>query len=118
MRVTRTVLAVALGVLALGEVTPLPAAAVPLVPYPAPPPVLGADQEDAVQFVRHHRHHAKASNRTAAVQRALNREGYRVAVDGKNGRGTRAALREFQSRHGLRQTGVADRATLRTLGIG
>jgi peptidoglycan hydrolase-like protein with peptidoglycan-binding domain len=51
------------------------------------------------------------------VQSALNKEGYQLKVDGKMGKQTHAALRDYQSKNGLPATGKADDATMRKLGI-
>lgn len=56
--------------------------------------------------------------RVVAVQRALNaRRGARLPLDGRMGRRTRAALREFQTAQGLEVTGRLDAKTLEALGI-
>ena len=60
---------------------------------------------------------AAPSNQAKAVQTALNKEGYKLEVDGKMGKQTRAALVKFQKAHGLPATGKADDATLKKLGI-
>ncbi len=50
------------------------------------------------------------------LQRRLNLlEYYYGALDGAYGEGTAKAVRDFQKRHGLEQTGVADTQTLQTL---
>jgi len=46
------------------------------------------------------------------LQRLLVRDGFRLAVDGQYGPGTKKAVRAFQRRAGLRVTGVADDLTL------
>jgi len=52
------------------------------------------------------------------IQRALNKEGYKVAsINGRLDESTAAALRRFQSREGLAKTGVPDRETLKMLGL-
>jgi len=58
-----------------------------------------------------------SSNQVKAVQTALNREGYKLEVDGKMGKNTRTALMKFQKGHKLPATGKADDATLKKLGI-
>ncbi|MES2569893.1 MAG: peptidoglycan-binding domain-containing protein, partial [Verrucomicrobiota bacterium] len=53
------------------------------------------------------------------VQRNLRRLGYyRGAIDGNVGPGTRAAIRNYQSEHGLRVTGRIDSELLEALEIG
>ena len=52
-----------------------------------------------------------------AVQTALNKEGYSLAVDGKMGKQTQAALRQYQKANGLAVTGKADAATKAKLGV-
>ncbi len=52
------------------------------------------------------------------IQQALHDQGYlRDAPSGQLDEPTSAALREFQRRHDLAETGAPDRETLRTLGI-
>ena len=58
-----------------------------------------------------------SSNQVKAVQTALNREGYKLEVDGKMEKNTRTALMKFQKGHKLPATGKADDATLKKLGI-
>jgi peptidoglycan hydrolase-like protein with peptidoglycan-binding domain len=50
------------------------------------------------------------------LQRLLVRDGFRLAVDGQYGPGTKKAVRRFQRTAGLRVTGVADDLTLAALG--
>lgn len=54
---------------------------------------------------------------TTAVQAALNRAGFNLAVDGIRGSRTDAALREFQERAGLTVDGIAGPRTRAALGI-
>jgi peptidoglycan hydrolase-like protein with peptidoglycan-binding domain len=52
------------------------------------------------------------------IQQALHDQGYlREAPSGRLDAPTSAALREFQRRHDLAETGAPDRETLRRLGI-
>ena len=60
---------------------------------------------------------AAPNNQVKAVQTALNKEGYSVAVDGKMGKQTHDALMKFQKASGLPSTGKADAATLKKLGV-
>jgi N-acetylmuramoyl-L-alanine amidase len=60
---------------------------------------------------------AVPNNQVKAVQTALKNEGYKVEVDGKMGKNTRAALTQFQKANKLPATGKADNATLKKLGI-
>jgi peptidoglycan hydrolase-like protein with peptidoglycan-binding domain len=60
---------------------------------------------------------AAPNNQIKAVQTALNKEGYKLEVDGKMGKQTRAALMKFQKAHGLPATGKADDATRKKLGV-
>ena len=55
------------------------------------------------------------SNEVKAVQKALNKEGFKLKVDGKMGKRTHAALREYQKKNGLKVTGQPDKATLAKL---
>ena len=52
-----------------------------------------------------------------AVQTALNNNGASLKVDGKMGKGTRAALKNYQKANGLPQTGRVDDATKSKLGV-
>ena len=74
---------------------------------------------EAGYYVTHRTVYKKRVARYSArsVQRALREEGYRIAVDGRIGPQTRAALRDFQSVHGLAPTGRVNRPTLTKLGL-
>lgn len=52
------------------------------------------------------------------VQRALNRDGAQIAVDGVAGPLTKRALLNYQSAHHLGLTGKIDPSTEKSLGIG
>jgi peptidoglycan hydrolase-like protein with peptidoglycan-binding domain len=60
---------------------------------------------------------AVPSNVVKGVQEALNKEGYKLKVDGLMGKHTRAALKSYQKKNGLKVTGKADEATLAKLGV-
>lgn len=51
------------------------------------------------------------------VQSALNRSGYKLAVDGHIGPMTRDALKKYQTSHNLKATGTPDRETIKSLGV-
>ena len=74
---------------------------------------------EAGYYVTHRTVYKQKAHRYSArsVQRALREEGYRIAVDGRIGPQTRAALRDFQDAHGLAPTGRVNRATLTKLGL-
>jgi len=60
----------------------------------------------------------RPSTRVRAVQRALQRHGFRVhRADGRFGRSTRLAVRRFQRRAGVRVDGVVGARTRRALGL-
>ena len=59
---------------------------------------------------------AKDANVTD-IQEALNKAGASIKVDGKMGKGTHKALREYQKKNKLKVTGKADEATLKSLGF-
>ncbi|MHB1566305.1 MAG: peptidoglycan-binding domain-containing protein [Acidiferrobacter sp.] len=52
-----------------------------------------------------------------AVQKALDKSGAKLKVDGLMGKLTEGALKKFQAKHGLTVTGTADKATLKALGV-
>lgn len=60
---------------------------------------------------------AKASPRVKAVQAKLVAAGYKIKDDGVLGAKTRAALKEFQKKAGLKATGRINKATLAKLGL-
>jgi|GEM_PF-5047909 len=51
------------------------------------------------------------------IQEALNAKGATLKADGKMGKGTRRAVREYQKKNKLKVTGNADEATLNSLGL-
>ena len=53
------------------------------------------------------------------AQAALNDQGYNAgAVDGRFGPSTESAIRNFQAKNGLSETGTLDSPTLKALGVG
>lgn len=80
-----------------------PVIPIPIIPIPPRPPEV---------------YEADGSALTAQVQRKLKKLGYYTGtVDGEMGRGTRAAIREYQSENDLEVSGKIDRALLRSLGL-
>jgi peptidoglycan hydrolase-like protein with peptidoglycan-binding domain len=65
----------------------------------------------------HHRHGMMSHKHVTGVQQALNNSGAKLAVDGKWGPKTEAALKQFQQQHGLKATGHLDRETRTQLKI-
>jgi len=61
--------------------------------------------------------HESSTRTIKDVQEVLNKEGYKLKVDGLIGRHTRAAIEEFQKIKGLAVTGKPDEATLAKLNI-
>jgi len=57
------------------------------------------------------------NDQTLAIQKALNKEGYKLKDDGLMGKHTRAAIQQFQKKNGLKATGAPDEETLAKLGI-
>ena len=55
--------------------------------------------------------------RVRKAQVALNDKGYNVAVDGRMGPNTEGAVRSFQEKNGLAQSGTLDDETLNALGV-
>lgn len=62
--------------------------------------------------------HPMVNARVKAVQEALSKDGYKVKADGIMGGKTRAALKEFQAKNGLKATGQLNKATLKKLHAG
>jgi len=60
---------------------------------------------------------AAPTDQTMAIQKALNKEGYGLKEDGLMGKHTRAAIKAFQKKNGLPETGKPDEATLVKLGM-
>jgi len=58
-----------------------------------------------------------ANEEVMNVQQALNKMGFKLRVDGLYGPRTRAAVRSFQTQHGLTANGKLDQATLAKLNI-
>ncbi|WP_043878882.1 peptidoglycan-binding protein [Azorhizobium caulinodans] len=58
---------------------------------------------------------AGADDATADLQESLNALGYSLTVDGRQGPATTAAIRDFQSRNGLKADGIAGPVTLAAL---
>lgn len=52
-----------------------------------------------------------------ALQTALKTAGEDVTVDGRIGKKTLAALKDYQQKHGLKATGHFDKATVKALGV-
>jgi peptidoglycan hydrolase-like protein with peptidoglycan-binding domain len=57
------------------------------------------------------------NDQTLAIQKALNKEGYKIKDDGLMGKHTRAAIEAFQKKNGLQISGNPDEETLAKLGI-
>ncbi len=64
-----------------------------------------------------HKGNTAMKARVMAIQTALNKNGAMLKADGMMGMKTRAALKKFQSKHGLKATGYANKATLKALGV-
>ncbi|MQA66488.1 MAG: hypothetical protein GEU76_11415 [Alphaproteobacteria bacterium] len=60
---------------------------------------------------------AAANKGVMALQDALNKNGASLKVDGRMGKNTRAALKDFQSKNGLKATGKLDKASRAKLGM-
>lgn len=56
-------------------------------------------------------------SQVSAVQAELRARGYKLKIDGAYGPKTAAALRKFQKKQGLAQSGVMDTPTLSALGV-
>lgn len=53
----------------------------------------------------------------ADVQKALNKRGAKIKVDGRMGPTTKQAVKSFQAKNKLKATGIADEETLKKLGL-
>jgi len=82
-----------------------PGAAQPAAPATQPAPAM------------HHHHGMHGAKHVERVQQALNGSGAQLAVDGKWGPKTVAALKQFQQQHGLKATGHLDHATREQLKV-
>jgi peptidoglycan hydrolase-like protein with peptidoglycan-binding domain len=60
---------------------------------------------------------AVPSDLVKAVQEALNKQGYKLKVDGLMGKHTQNALKSYQKKNGLKVTGKTDKATLAKLNV-
>jgi hypothetical protein len=58
-----------------------------------------------------------SDNTVRSAQTALNDHGYNVGVDGRWGPNTASAVRDFQAKNGLTETGKLDSPTLNALGV-
>ena len=58
-----------------------------------------------------------AKPKIISIQKALNKQGFKLKVNGIAGPKTRAAIKSFQKQKGLKVTGKADKATLAKLGL-
>lgn len=88
----------------------------PPPPPPAPAPV-AAPASPPPPAPTMPSHLTQAQQRVAKVQMALNANGAQLDVDGKPGPKTVAALKAYQSGHGLKPTGKMNAATAKALGI-
>lgn len=85
-----------------------------ILPFPivsAEPPIEVpevADNNGVPEFGEH-------SDRVASMQRALNKNGFNLKIDGKYGPMTKSALAKFQKSKGLTGTGIAGPKTLELL---
>jgi peptidoglycan hydrolase-like protein with peptidoglycan-binding domain len=85
-------------------------------------PVLAQDQPMAKEMKDGKKAGKKAGKAAAnksvmALQEALNKSGATLKVDGRMGKNTRAALKDFQSKNGLKATGKLDKASRAKLGM-
>ncbi|HTY70021.1 MAG TPA: peptidoglycan-binding domain-containing protein [Alphaproteobacteria bacterium] len=59
----------------------------------------------------------RSSDKVKQIQSALEQKGQHVTVDGRWGKQTAAAVRNFQKQNGLKATGKADSQTMQKLGL-
>jgi peptidoglycan hydrolase-like protein with peptidoglycan-binding domain len=101
---TRNILGASLAILFIAT-TAIPVQA--QTPPPAPAEKAAATKQT----------HAAGSAHVKAIQEALNKSGANLKVDGFMGKDTHAALKKFQSEHKLKDTGTANKETLKALGV-
>ncbi len=63
------------------------------------------------------KHWSKNDDQVRRAQSALNDKCYNVSVDGRMGPNTESAVRSFQEKNGIAQSGSLDDATLNALGV-
>ncbi len=64
-----------------------------------------------------HKHWSKGDTQVRKAQEALNGQGYSLAIDGRMGPNTEDAVRSYQEKNGLAQSGTLDDQTLTKLGV-
>jgi len=81
--------------------------------------VVGHEGTDAHGHVSDNdsRHWSKGDAQVRKAQTALNDKGFNVSVDGRMGPNTEGAVRRFQEKNGLAQSGTLDDSTLNALGV-
>ncbi len=62
-------------------------------------------------------HKVMGNAHVKAIQEALDKAGAKLKADGMMGPATKAALRAYQKKHGLKVTGAANAATLKSLHV-
>lgn len=82
---------------------------------PAKPAAAPAEPMKSMKSM-HTKKHAP-SEMVKSIQEALNKNGAKLDVDGYWGKKTHDALKTFQSSHGLKATGHADKKTKEALGL-
>jgi len=93
-----------------------PAAAPTATTTPGPATATASATTTAKPMASHH-HMAMHMSHVKAIQTALNSNGEQLAVDGRWGPKSRAALKDFQQKNGLKPTGHADKATMEKLKV-
>ena len=84
---------------------------------PAAAPQTSAPAAAPMKPMHAMKHKSAGSAEVKAIQEALNKDGAKLSVDGHLGKQTRAALKAYQSAHGLKTTGHADKKTREALGL-
>ena len=77
------------------------------------PPAASTQSAMPAKSMRHETHKQMVEK----LQTALVSHGYKLEVDGKLGPQTRSAILDYQTKHGLKATGKADKQTLDSLGV-
>ncbi len=114
---TRMITAVAAALLAATSATAFAAGSTAQSPAPNTAPQRTMNKPAKSQASLPSTDHTMSARRVEEIQAALQSKGEHVATDGVWGPKTTAALRDFQKKNGLKQTGRYDQATAQKLNV-